>query len=71
MENNEKAEIVTTSVRFSKEMHEWYKKEAERINVPFNAMIIFALLQYQREQMVVPNLPGMMEAFQEHKKQNK
>lgn len=65
METNE---IVTTSIRLKKEMHEWYKKEAEKIGVPFNSMVIFALLQYQREQMVVPNIPGMMEAFQESKK---
>jgi hypothetical protein len=64
VEKNEKNEIVTTSIRFSKEMHDWYKKEAERINVPFNAMVIFALLQYQREQMVVPNIPSMMEVYQ-------
>lgn len=63
MDKNEKMEVVTTSIRFSKEMHDWFKEEAQRINVPFNSMIIFALLQYQREQMVVPNIPGMMEAL--------
>lgn len=60
-------EIVSTSIRLTKEMHEFYKKEAERIGVPLNAMMIFALLQYQREQSVIPNLPSMMEAYNELK----
>lgn len=59
-----------TTISLSEDMHEWYKKEAEKIGVPFNALVVFAMLQYQKEQMVVPNIPGLMEAMQTIKGMN-
>lgn len=54
---------IKTSLRLTEEMHEWYKEEAEKIGIPMNALIIFAMKQYQREEMVLPNLPEMLKTF--------
>lgn len=57
------SDLIRTSIRLTPEMHEWFKKEAESIGIPMNAMIIFALKQYQREETVLPNLPEIMKAM--------
>lgn len=59
--------MIRTSINLTDEMHDWYKKEAEKIGISLNAMFIFALLQYQREQMVIPNVGDMIEAYHKFK----
>lgn len=55
--------FIKTSLRLTGEMHEWYKAKSEEVGIPMNAMIIFAMLQYQREETVLPNLPEMLKAM--------
>jgi hypothetical protein len=63
-------ELVRTSLRLTKDMHDWYKDEASKIGIPLNAMIVFALLQYQREQTILPNIPDIVQAMVEANKLN-
>jgi hypothetical protein len=63
-------ELVRTSLRLTKDMHDWYKTEANNIGIPLNAMIVFALMQYQREQTILPNIPDIVQAMVEANKLN-
>ena len=59
---------IRTSIRLTTEMHEWFKAEAEKIGIPMNAMVVFALKQYMREESVLPNLPEIIKAMVESNK---
>ncbi|SHT65825.1 Uncharacterised protein [Mycobacteroides abscessus subsp. abscessus] len=63
------ADLIRTSIRLTEDMHEWYKREAEKIGIPMNALMIFALKQYQREEAIIPNLPNLFKAMEEEKGQ--
>jgi predicted HicB family RNase H-like nuclease len=40
---------VGTSLRLTADVHEWYKKEAEKMGMSMNSFIAFALVQYKEE----------------------
>lgn len=61
-------DLIRTSIRLTPEMHEWYKEEASKIGIPMNAMIIFALKQYQREEDMLPNIPDIIQAMRDSNK---
>lgn len=42
--------MAKTSITMSDEIHKWYKTQAEKVGVPLNSMMVFALLQYKQEQ---------------------
>lgn len=51
------------SLKVSEELYNYIAAEAEREGLSMNAVIIFALNNYRKENMVVPNLPEMMELY--------
>lgn len=54
------AELKKLSLRLNENMYEWYKNQAEEMGIPMHSVIIMALVQYQRTETVLPNLPGFV-----------
>lgn len=50
-------------LRLNESMYEWYKDMAEEIGIPMHSLIVMALLQYQKTETVLPNLPDMVKAM--------
>lgn len=61
--------IQRMSIKVSKDMHEWLKAEADKRGLNMNAIIIFALEQYKREETVLPQIPAMMEELERQRRE--
>ena len=55
------------SIKVSEEMHEWLKIEAEKRGLTMNAIAIFALENYYREAIALPNIQKAMEFMEAQK----
>lgn len=66
--SKESRELIRTTLRLTPEMHEWFKAEAENIGIPMSALVVFALKQYQREELILPNIPEIIKAMSEANK---
>lgn len=62
-------ELKRLNVRLRPEMYDWIKQHAESRGLTMNAMMIFALETYYQQQMIMPQLPRMLEELA--KDQNK
>ena len=47
------------SIKVSEEMHDWLKVEADKRGLTMNAIIIFALENYYRQNEVIPTMEAM------------
>ena len=62
------ANLKRMSIKVSEELYDYIAQEAEREGLSMNAVIIFALNNYKKEQTVMPNLDAMktiMELYQQ------
>jgi len=57
------AEMKKVTLRLNENMYGWFKNEAEEIGIPMHSLIVLALLQYQRQETILPNLPEMIKAL--------
>lgn len=48
------AELKRLNVKISADMHDWLKSEAEKRGLTMQAIVIFALENYYKEQMMLP-----------------
>lgn len=48
------AELKRLNVKISADMHDWLKTEAEKRGLTMQAIVIFALENYYKEQMMFP-----------------
>ena len=55
------------SIKVAEEMHDWLKVEADKRGLTMNAIIIFALENYYRETITLPNLQKAMDLMEEQK----
>lgn len=51
------------SIKVSEDLYNYIAAEAEKDGLSMNAVIIFALNNYRRENMVVPQLGAMAEMY--------
>lgn len=55
------------SIKVAEEMHDWLKVEADKRGLTMNAIIIFALENYYRETIALPNIQKAMDLLEEQK----
>lgn len=53
------AELKRLNVKVSADMHDWLKTEAEKRGLTMQAIVIFALESYYKEQMMLPAIDKM------------
>ena len=53
------ANLKRMSIKVSEELYDFIATEAEREGLSMNAVIIFALNNYKKEQTVLPSLEGV------------
>ena len=68
------ANLKRMSIKVSEELYDFIANEAEREGLSMNAVIIFALNNYKKEQSVIPSLNNanaLMELYQLHQQQER
>lgn len=55
------AELKRLNIRIRPEMHDWIKEHAESRGLTMNGTIIFALETYYQQQILMPQLPRMLD----------
>ena len=68
------ANLRRMSIKVSEELYDFIANEAEREGLSMNAVIIFALNNYKKEQTVMPSLNNaniLMELYQQQQQQER
>ena len=68
------ANLKRMSIKVSEELYDFIANEAEREGLSMNAVIIFALNNYKKEQSVIPSLNNanlLMELYQQEQQRLK
>lgn len=68
MKKKPSVEMVRVNTRISKEVNDWLDNKSDRTGIPKSTLIYLALEQYIQQQLVVDELPKMMEVMDELKK---
>lgn len=56
------------NVTVPEELHKWFKEESARTGMSVNALMQVALNNYYNQQVAIPNIPKLMEMYEEMKK---
>ena len=59
--------IKRMNIKVAEEMHDWPKHEADKRGLTMNAIIIFALENYYRETITLPNIQRAVDLLEEQK----
>jgi predicted DNA-binding protein len=62
--------LKRVNVTLPDELHQWFKNESKRTGMTVNALMQTALNNYYNQQVIIPNIPEMMEMFKEQKRNN-